>query len=76
MSEVPLHLDRQAVEVREHPLARPPERGQRSEEGSYLSLIDFVYHSTLGLRVIKRKKKKASVSASGAAGFACPQSYR
>ena len=25
-----------------------------SEAGLYLSLIDFVYHSTLGLRVIKR----------------------
>jgi len=28
------------------------------EAGSYLRLIDFVYHSTLGLRVIKKKKKK------------------
>jgi len=27
-----------------------------SEAGSYLRLIDFVYHSTLGLRVIKQKK--------------------
>jgi len=27
-----------------------------SEAGSHLSLIDFVYHSTLGLRVIKKKK--------------------
>ena len=27
-----------------------------SEVGSYLRLIDFVYHSTLGLRVIKKKK--------------------
>ena len=27
------------------------------EAGSYLRLIDFVYHSTLGLRVIKKKKK-------------------
>ena len=26
-----------------------------SEEGSYLSLIDFAYHSTLGSRVIKNK---------------------
>ena len=26
------------------------------EAGSYLRLIDFVYHSTLGLRVIKKKK--------------------
>ena len=29
------------------------------EAGSYLRLIDFVYHSTLGLRVIKKKKKKS-----------------
>ena len=28
-----------------------------SEVGSYLRLIDFVYHSTLGVRVIKKKKK-------------------
>jgi len=26
-----------------------------SEAGSYLRLIDFVYHSTLGLRVIKKE---------------------
>ena len=26
-----------------------------SEAASYLRLIDFVYHSTLGLRVIKKK---------------------
>jgi len=36
-----------------------------SEAGSYLRLIDFVYHSTLGLRVIKKKKKKK-----GCGGFA------
>jgi len=29
-----------------------------SEAGLYLRLIDFVYHSTLGLRVIKKKKKE------------------
>jgi len=29
-----------------------------SEAGSYLWLIDFVYHSTLGVRVIKKRKKK------------------
>jgi len=29
-----------------------------SEAGSYLRLIDFVYHSTLGLRVIKKKRRK------------------
>ena len=29
-----------------------------SEAGSFLRVIVFVYHSTLGLRVIKKKKKK------------------
>jgi len=29
--------------------------GSGSEAGSYLRLIDLVYHSTLGLRVIKKK---------------------
>ena len=29
-----------------------------SEVGSYFRLIDFVYHSTLGLRVTKKKKIK------------------
>jgi len=29
-----------------------------SEAGSYSRLTDFVYHSTLGSRVIKKKKKK------------------
>jgi len=28
-----------------------------SEEGSYLRFIDVVYHSTLGLRVLKKKKR-------------------
>ena len=28
-----------------------------SEAGSYLRLIKLVYHSTLGLRVIKKKKE-------------------
>jgi len=28
-----------------------------SEAGSYLRLLDVVYHSTLGLIVIKKKKK-------------------
>jgi len=32
-----------------------------SEAGSYLRLIDVVYHSTLGLRVIKKKKKDGGV---------------
>jgi len=29
-----------------------------SEAGSYLRLIDFVYHSTLDLTVIKRVREK------------------
>jgi len=29
-----------------------------SEAGSYLRLIVFVHHSTLGLRVIKKKQKR------------------
>ena len=33
-----------------------------SEAGSYLRLIDFVYHSTLGLRVIKKKKMLRTAS--------------
>jgi len=33
-----------------------------SETGSYLRLIDFVYHSTLGLRVIKKKNKIYNVT--------------
>ena len=28
-----------------------------SEAGSYLRRIDFMYHPTLGLRAIKKKKK-------------------
>jgi len=31
-----------------------------SEAGPYLRLVDFVYHVTLGLRVIKKKKKPRS----------------
>ena len=31
-----------------------------SEEGSDLRLIDFVYHPTLGLRVIRKKKNLVS----------------
>ena len=29
-----------------------------SEAGAYLRRIDFVYHSTLGLRVINKKKRR------------------
>jgi len=36
-----------------------------SEAGSYLRLINFVYHSTLGLRVIKKKKKRNTSGSKG-----------
>ena len=36
--------------------SKPTEAG--SEEGSYSRLIDFAYHSTLGSRVIKKKKTR------------------
>jgi len=32
-----------------------------SEAGSYLRHIGFVYHSTLGLRVIQKKKNKLAL---------------
>jgi len=37
-----------------------------SEAGSYLSLIDFLYHSTLGLRVIEKKKSRAGLGGKAA----------
>ena len=37
------------------------EKCSGSEAGTYLRLIDFVYHSTLGLRVIKKRKMKVPV---------------
>ena len=33
-----------------------------SEAGSYLRLIDFVYHSTLGLRVIKKEEEAPDIA--------------
>jgi len=30
---------------------------ESAQKPPYLRLIDFVYHSTLGLKVIKKKKK-------------------
>jgi len=41
-----------------------------SEEGSYLRLIVFVYHSTLGLRVIKKKEKVLGTCTTAKARFA------
>jgi len=51
--------------------SRQPERAVRassyltemcsdSEVGSYLRLIDIVYHSTLGLRVIKKRRSESN----------------
>ena len=43
-----------------------------SEAGSYLRLIDFVYHSTLGLGVIKKTKGRTGESEGGGArGQSC-----
>jgi len=51
------HIRSTAARVRQW--RRGAWRGLLSEEGSYLRLMDFLYHSTLVLRVIKQKKKKA-----------------
>ena len=42
-----------------------------SEEGSYLRLIDFVYHSSLCVRVIKKKKKVRGWVLGGGGTEAC-----
>jgi len=34
---------------------------ESSEAGLYLRLMDFLYHSTLGLRAIKQKKKSKTL---------------
>ena len=39
-----------------------------SKAGSYLRRIDFIYHSTLGLRVIKKNRRRRSRPASSATG--------
>ena len=49
------------------------EMSSGSEAGSYLRLIDFVYHSTLGLRVIKKKVGGVGFRASSAAAFSFPR---
>ena len=41
-----------------------------SEAGSHLGLIDFEYHSTLGLRVIKKKKNRGMRAARRSLGEA------
>ena len=42
-----------------------------SEAGSYLRLIVFVYHSTLGLRVIKKKRRDFVAEAVQTDQFRC-----
>ena len=47
-----------AVQIQPHPIYNYfTEMCSGFEAGSYLRLVDFVYHSTLGLRVKKKKKK-------------------
>ena len=50
MGEVPLHISQSENKYF-------TEMCSGSEAGSYLRLIDFVYHSTLGFRLIKKKKR-------------------
>jgi len=40
-------------------------RVEGSEAGSYLRLIDFVYHSTLGLRLNNNKKRRRGFRVEG-----------
>ena len=63
MSEVPLYLLSESYPSTNNVLFENnyfTEMCSDSETGSYLRLIDFVYHSTLGWRVIKKKKKKTT----------------
>ena len=43
-----------------------------SEAGSYLRLVDFLYHPTLGSRVIKKKKKNRIAPRDRKLLFKCP----
>ena len=45
-----------------------------SEAGSYLRLIDFVYHSTLGLRVMKKRREGSTESGFFTPVAICPKS--
>ena len=64
MREVPLYrrASRPAARAAIHLLHHRTRGG--SEAGSFLRLIDFVYHSTLGLRVTKKKTKRFGVPSS------------
>jgi len=56
MGEVPLYASPSPAILFIIRLIDTAEMCSGSEAGSYLRRIDFVYHSTLGLRVIKKKK--------------------
>jgi len=47
-----------------------------SEAGSYLKLIDFVYHSTLGLQVIKKKEEEDGLRTAPESGSHAPLEKR
>ena len=55
-----------------NPLGAGHIQSSGSEAGSYLRLIDFVYHSTLDLRVIRRSRRSDPMHAiaAGSAGNA------
>jgi len=59
-----------SCKARVGPRVRPDRETERgSAAGSYLRLIDFVYHSTLGLRVIKRRTRPSTpLPPTGSAG--------
>ena len=46
-----------------------------SEAGSYLRLIDFVYHSTLGLRVINKRFMEGTQSSTAIVQHRVVQGY-
>ena len=56
----------------EQPLHRNVQHG--SEAGWYAGPIDFVYHSTLGVRVMKKKQKKKTSPPPPINDFFCVQS--
>ena len=57
--QVPRVLRKGATEVDNRCFESNRDTFGGSEAGSYLRLIDFLYQSTLGLRVIKKKRKKS-----------------
>jgi len=51
-----MQFDVPTVEIGQATVPQGPAMCSGSEAGSYVRLIDFVYHSTLGLRVIKKMR--------------------